>query len=391
MNFWSELAKPFFVLAPMEAVTDVVFRETIWHAGEIALKVNGDALQKHEPNVMFTEFTNVTSFCSSEGEFSTRGRLFFNPDEISRNPAGKPDFSRNLVAQIWGNKPENFREMSHQMFEEGFSGVDVNMGCPDKSVVKTHAGSGLIENPELAIAILCAAQNGFYDYWREQNSEFAKLTDDEIRQKLPTWQIPVSVKTRLGAHRIDEFQQWLPILLNEHPANLTIHLRTRKEMSKVPAHYELLPEILRLRDEISPQTLLTVNGDITSKADALALRERYVRQSSNGRLSRIDGFMVGRGVFNNPFVFTDITQPTRAQLFELLRFQLAKYDEFREIGNWRGKILTRQFAPLKHFFKVYANGFDGAKKLREQMMNAETTDEVREILDEFEAAEKRYR
>lgn len=389
MNFWSELAKPFFALAPMEAVTDVVFRETIWHAGEIATRDNGGELLDNEPQLMLTEFTNVTSFASADGEFSTRGRLTFAPDEISRNAAGKPDFSRNLVAQIWGAKPADFREMSRQMLEKGFSGVDVNMGCPDKSIIKTHAGSGLIENPELASEILRATQNGFYDYYREQNSEFAKLTDDEMHQKLPTWQIPVSVKTRLGAHRVDEFRQWLPVLFNEHPANLTIHVRTRKEMSKVPAHYELLPEILRLRDEIAPQTLLTLNGDIASTSDALALRERYARRTATGQLSRIDGFMVGRGVFNNPFVFTNIATPTRAQLFELLRFQLAKYDEFREIGQWQGQILTRQFAPLKHFFKIYTNGFNGAKKLREQMMKAETTDEVREILDEFETAENR--
>ena len=126
-------------------------------------------------------------------------------------------------------------------------------------------------------------------------------------------------------------------------------------MSKVPAHFELIPEILKLRANISPQTLLTVNGDISSRKQAQNLRAQN---------PKIDGFMIGRGVFNNPFVFADI-EPTRAQLFELLRFQLRKYDEFREIVRIGDQILTRKFDPLKHFFKVYTNGFPGAKKLRE--------------------------
>ena len=386
-NFWRKTAdearkknEPIFILAPMEAVTDIVFRETVAHAGVIAARDNGGKISENIPDVMMTEFTNTKSFCMEKGEFSTRGRLVFEKDE---NENG-----RNLVVQIWGNEPENFREMSKKMFEKGFSGVDVNMGCPDKSVVKTGAGSGLInpKNRENAIKILRETQNGFYDFARENagdfpnklninRDEFAKLSDNEIREILPPTEIPVSVKTRLGSVNSSEFREWLPVLLRENPANLTIHLRSRKEMSKVPAHFDLIPEISKIRDEISPRTLLTINGDILDKSAGILLAKKY---------PEIDGVMIGRGIFNNPFAFTNLLEPSREQLFELLRFQLDKYDEFREITEWNGKIITRKFEPLKHFFKIYTNGFDGAKKLREIMMAAKTTGEVREIMDEFE-------
>ncbi|MFZ2560093.1 MAG: tRNA-dihydrouridine synthase family protein [Candidatus Nanoperiomorbaceae bacterium] len=370
-DFWHAIDQPFFILAPMEAVTDVVFRQTIWRAGEIAVRDHGGSLIDNEPDIMMSEFTNTASFVSEKGKFSTRGRLTFTPDETKNG--------RHLVAQIWGKNPTNFREMSHQLFERGFSGVDINMGCPDKNVVAGGAGAGLIDTPETASEIIRATQNGFYDYLRQQSPRLAVLNDDKIRQIIPTTTIPISVKTRLGLRRADEFRIWLPTILHERPTNLTVHLRSRKEMSKVPAHYELIAEILKLRDEVSPQTLLTINGDISSKAQALKLRDQHVYHNS-----KIDGFMIGRGVFNNPFTFTSISAPTRAQLFELLRFQLDKYDEFQDIGEWQGKIIMRKFDPLKHFFKIYANGFSGAKKLRETMMNAQTTIEVRQLLDQFE-------
>ncbi len=403
INFWEKFranSEPFFALAPMEAVTDVVFRETVAESFQIAKK------PEIAPPIFFTEFTNAASFASEKGEFSTRGRLTFSPDEVAGNHENAADFCANfpdaqaqdfderrfLVAQIWGTKPADFRAMTAELFARGFSGVDLNMGCPDKNVVHHGAGSGLTERPELAVELIRAAQNGWLDFAKKRIAEdenfaqefsknlsviakkIAKIDSEKLRENLDTTRFPVSVKTRLGARKPDEFRGWLPKILAENPANLSIHLRTRKEMSKVPAHFELIPEILKLRANISPQTLLTVNGDISSRKQAQNLRAQN---------PKIDGFMIGRGVFNNPFVFADI-EPTRAQLFELLRFQLRKYDEFREIVRIGDQILTRKFDPLKHFFKVYTNGFPGAKKLREEMMAAKTTIEVRKILDDFE-------
>lgn len=311
-SFWNELPKPFFILAPMEAVTDVVFRHVVTKAGR--------------PDVYFTEFVSTDGFCSPKGRHSTRGRLAFTKDE------------EPIVAQIWGEKPENFREMAHGLKELGYQAIDINMGCPAKDVVKKGAGSGLIRTPELAAEIIAATKEAG---------------------------LPVSVKTRLGDIRIDEWREWLTHILKQDVVNLTIHLRTRKEMSKVDAHFELIPEIKQLRDEIAPHTLLTINGDIRDRQHGLELVEKY----------GVDGVMIGRGIFSNPFAFEhEVTEHTQEERLNLLRLQLDLYDKYSE------ELETRPFDPLKRFFKIYVRDFEGASELREKLMHTKTTAEVRELL-----------
>jgi tRNA-dihydrouridine synthase len=312
MNFWQDLPKPFFILAPMEAVTDVVFRHVVAHAAK--------------PDIFFTEFTNAASFCSPAGVHSTRGRLTFTTDE------------QPMVAQIWGSKPEHFAEMSRGLKEMGFAGIDINMGCPDKSVIKANSGSDLIRNPQLAAELIAAAK---------------------------TSGLPVSVKTRLGYSSTDEWQDWLTHILKQDIVNLTIHLRTRKEMSKVPAHFELIPEIKKLRDEIAPQTLLTVNGDILNRQHGETLVEQY----------GVDGIMIGRGIFTNPFAFEATKKEhTKEELIGLLNLQLDLFDMYSE------ELEPRRFEPLKRFFKIYIRDFPGASELREKLMHTKSTAEVRELL-----------
>lgn len=312
MNFWHELPRPFFILAPMEAVTDVVFRHVVANAAT--------------PDVFFTEFTNASSFCSPKGIHSTRGRLAFTDDE------------QPMVAQIWGNKPEEFAQMAHGMKELGFAGIDINMGCPDKSVVKNNCGSGLIRTPDIAVELIAAAkQSG----------------------------LPISVKTRLGYSSVNEWREWLTIILQQNVVNLTIHLRTRKEMSKVSAHFELIPEIKKLRDEIAPQTLLTINGDIRDRKHGEELAAKY----------GIDGVMIGRGIFSNPFAFEQNSRPrSREELLALLRLHLNLFDQYS------AELEPRKFEPLKRFFKIYIRDFPGASELREQLMHTKTTDEVRNLI-----------
>jgi len=296
----------------MEAVTDVVFRHVIAHAAR--------------PDVFFTEFTNASSYCSPKGIHSTRGRLTFTPDE------------QPMVAQIWGNKPEEFSQMAHGLKEIGYKGIDINMGCPDKSVVKGGAGSGLIRTPELAAELIAAAKESG---------------------------LPVSVKTRLGYSATSEWRDWLTHILQQDVVNLTIHLRTRKEMSKVDAHYELIPEIKKLRDEIAPQTLLTINGDVRDRQHGLELIEKY----------GVDGIMIGRGIFHDPFAFeTERREHSREELLGLLSLQLDLFDKYST------ELEPRKFEPLKRFFKIYVRDFPGASELREQLMHTKSTDEVREIL-----------
>lgn len=315
-NFWRELPRPFFVLAPMEDVTDVVFRHVVSEAGR--------------PDVFFTEFTNTESYCHPEGVHSVRGRLTFTEDE------------QPIVAHIWGDKPDHFREMSIGMAEMGFKGIDLNMGCPVPNVATKGKGSGLIQRPEIAAEIIQAAKAGG---------------------------IPVSVKTRLGYSEIDEWRDWLRHVFEQDIVNLSIHLRTRREMSKVDAHWELIGEIKKLRDEIAPDTLLTINGDIPDRKTGLELAEKY----------GIDGVMIGRGIFHNPYAFEkEPREHTSEELLGLLRLHLDLFDQYTENE-------PRQFKPLRRFFKIYVRGIRGASELRHQLMSTNTTDDARKLLDEFEA------
>lgn len=314
-NFWAELPKPFFILAPMEDVTDVVFRHVVQAAGA--------------PDVFFTEFTNSDSYCHPDGRQSVRGRLTFTEDE------------QPMVAHIWGDKPEFFREMSLGLAEMGFKGIDLNMGCPVPNVAGHGKGSGLILRPEVAAELIEAAKAGG---------------------------LPVSVKTRLGYKDIAEMENWLSHVLAQDIANLSIHLRTREEMSKVDAHWDLIPQVLAIRDRVAPQTLITINGDIPDRQTGLQLAEKY----------GVDGVMIGRGIFKNPYAFEKEPRAhSSKELLDLLHLQLDLQDQYAEL-------VPRSIVGLHRFFKIYVKGFPGAGDLRARLMNTKTTDEVREILERFE-------
>ncbi len=349
MNIWQQLPKPFLILAPMEGVTDILFRQVIASAGR--------------PDLFFTEFTNVSSYASEKGRANALERLQIAPTDPP------------IIAQIWGKNPDHFSEVSSALSSLGFSGVDLNFGCPDKHVNKAGGGAAMIKTPELAVEC--------------------------FRNAHKSTELPVSIKTRLGWSDLNEYKTWLSILLAEHPAALTVHLRTKKEMSKVPAHYELIPDIIKLRDEISPETKLIINGDIRDHAHALELHQQY---------PEVDGFMIGRGVFQNPYCFTDHI-PTREELMELLKLHLdlyEKYTTFANIEEHKGKIfdfaaagakrcdkiyyriaklpkycegrISLSYEPLKHFFKIYVNNFPGAKELRAKLMETHSVSEARKII-----------
>src|SRR5690554_6073521 len=287
-NFWRDLPRPFFILAPMEDVTDVVFRHVVSEAAR--------------PDVFFTEFTNTVSYCHPEGKESVRGRLTFTEDE------------QPIVAHIWGDEPKYFRQMSIGLAEMGFKGIDINMGCPVPNVASKGKGAGLIRFPDRAAEIIEATKAGG---------------------------LPVSVKTRLGYTYLSEWRDWLTHILKQDIANLSIHLRTRKEMSDFDAHWELIPEIKQLRDEIAPQTLLTINGDIPDRATGLLLVEKY----------GVDGIMIGRGVFTNPFAFEKTPREHSVKEYlDLLLLQLDLHDHYsKQFGE-------RPFKPLLRFFKIYIRG-----------------------------------
>lgn len=315
-SFWSELPRPFFILAPMEAVTDVVFRHVVAAAAP--------------PDVWYSEFTNATGWVHA-GEKAIGGRLIRTPDE------------HPIVAQIWGGEPGDMEQLAEHCRTLGYHGIDINMGCPAKSAVKS-GGSALIRNPQLAAESIAAAK---------------------------TAGLPVSVKTRLGYTHVDEWRDWLAHLLRQDIVNLTIHLRTKREMSKVPAHHELIPEIVKLRDEIAPDTLLTINGDIENRTHGLELVRQY---------PGVDGVMIGRGIFQDPFCFEASRTPhsvlgTSAPLLDLLRLHLDLYDQYHQQTG-------RPYETLKRFYKIYVRDFDGASDMRAKLMETHSTDEVRALLDQ---------
>ena len=309
MDFWKQFKPGFTCLAPMEGVTDLAFRQVIAHAAR--------------PDVFFTEFTNVNSYSSDKGRHNALERFRFLPEE------------QPIVAQIWGTKPEFFTETAQAIKQLGFQAVDINMGCPDRHVVATGGGSGLIRTPELARDIIRAT----------------KMSG-----------LPVSVKTRLGYTKVDEWHDWLSSILNEHPAALTVHLRTKKEMSKVAAHYELIPGIVELKNQLSPDTILIINGDIETPADG----QKFIEMG-------VDGLMIGRGVFHNPFCFEkNPHNHTKAELIELMQLHLDLYDKYE----------FTPYDPLKHFYKIYINNFPGASDIRTRLMETKSTVEARAILQD---------
>ncbi len=310
MSFWKELPQPFFILAPMEAVTDVVFREVVKNAAP--------------PDVYFSEFTNATGWVNA-GNKAVGNRLL------------KKDSEYPLVAQLWGAIPEDIAKLAAHCKELGYHGIDINTGCPDKSAIKSGGGSALIKNPSLTAEIVVAAKESG---------------------------LPVSLKTRLGYSSIDEYTEWISFLLGLKLEALTIHLRTKKEMSKVDAHWELMPRIIELRDSLASETLIVGNGDVRDRQHGLELIDR----------TGCDGIMIGRGIFHNPYAFekTPVLH-SREELLGLLKLQLQLFEEAAIIE-------PRKFEPLKRFFKIYIRDFDGASELRHHLMQTHTIDEVREVI-----------
>jgi tRNA-dihydrouridine synthase len=285
-----------------------------------------------KPDVLWTEFV------SADGLYHTREKKGMKDDEnpLVRDLLYTPG-EHPILAQIFGANPETIAYASKLAASLGFDGVDINMGCPDRSIEKQGAGAAMMKHPEDAPAIIAAAR---------------------------TSGLPVSVKTRIGYNK-EELDTWLPMLLKEKPDALTVHLRTRREMSAVPAHWELAHRVVELRNEYSPETLVLGNGDVKN------LTEAKMKVEESG----MDGIMLGRGIFGNPWLFTDKdieTIPPRKKLEALLT--LSQY--FAELRP------AKSFHLLKKHFKAFVNGWPGAAELRSTLMNAKDQEELEAHLRE---------
>lgn len=312
-NVWARLEKPFFVLAPMDDVTDTAFRRVVADTAP--------------PDMFFTEFANADGL-NSPGREAVLQKLRYTDEE------------RPLIAQIWGMQPDNFKKAAVEITEMGLDGIDLNMGCPVKNVVKLGACSALINNRELAGNIISATKEG------------------------AAGRIPVSVKTRVGFSEVD--MSWVEFLLGQDISALTIHGRTSKEQSKVPNKWGLIKEARELRDKIAPNTLIIGNGDVLSRNQGVELAEEH----------GLDGIMIGRGIFQDPYVFSENSSWKNIPKEDKLELYKKHIKLFRE--EWTDK---KNPAGLKKFAKVYISGFDGASDLRVSLMSCNTASELLEELN----------
>jgi nifR3 family TIM-barrel protein len=312
-NFWTTLPRQFFALAPLEDVTDAAFRRLIARYGK--------------PDVMYTEFTSADGLvlAPEEGKAKLRKKLFFSESE------------RPIVAQLFSANPAHMEAAARMVADLGFDGIDINMGCPDRAIEKSLCGAKMIQNPPLAREIIRAAKRG-------------------------SGGLPVSVKTRIGYAK-NEIPIWIPALLQEGIAALTVHARTRNEMSDVPARWEHVKEVVEIRNNLGVDTLIIGNGDLKSLADARA------KVAAAG----CDGAMLGRAIFGNPWLFAEHI-PAPAERIAALTEHIRLFDEL--LGD------TANFATMKKHFKSYISGWDGAKELRTRLMNTENAAQAREVLSD---------
>ncbi len=358
MHFWQQLQKPFFAVAPMADVTDVAFRRMIAKYSRHE-RTNGTT---GGPDVMWTEFVAADGLvrASPEGKEKLMADLLYAEEE------------RPIVAQLFTRHPEHMEYAAALCLELGFDGIDINMGCPAGAIIDQGCGAAMIKTPEIAAAVIKAAKRG------------AKSDDGGI---------PVSVKTRLG-YNTDQVEDWIPVVLAERPAALTVHVRTRKDMSKVPARWERISRVLELRNEISPETLIIGNGDVLSPEDAAAKAAAY----------HVDGVMIGRALFGNPWFFhptrrlpTRLTQlPTHGVNVDTIHAEAMdnqaisyvslaeRFSVLLEHTKLFEELLPhKNFATMKKHYKAYVSGFPGAADLRAQLMVCDTSAAMEPLLMAF--------
>lgn len=349
MNFWQELSKPIIAVAPMADVTDAPFRRMIAKYSE---------WKKQESAIMWTEFVSADGLmrATPEGKVKLMADLIYTEEE------------RPIVAQLFSSNEEYMEQAATLCRDLGFDGIDINMGCPDRTIEKQGCGSAMIKTPELAGKIIQAAKRGAED-------------------------VPVSVKTRLGYNH-DELEEWLPALLSQSPAAITIHARTRKDLSKVPARWERIRRAVEIRDNFGSETLILGNGDVLSFEDARGKAE----------LCRADGIMVGRALFGNPWFFhptkrlpirltalpthgvnreTIITEDTSDANIEYVTLEERLLVLVEHSKLFVELLPFKNFAVMKKHYKAYVNGFPGAAELRGQLMECGSPEEVEMVVEKF--------
>lgn len=360
-GFWQKLRekaqlekRPLLVLAPMADVTDAAFRRMIAKHSRMGEKGGG-------PDVLWTEFVSADGLFLGGREHLERDLIFSRGE-------------RPIVAQFFSSRPEMMEKAAYLASEYGFDGIDINMGCPDKSIEKQGAGAAMMKNPAKALEVIEAAKRGAFRYAEEHSTSRKKLAP-----------IPVSVKTRIGFNK-NELETWLPTVLSAAPAVVTVHARTRKELSLVPARWEHVKEAVAIRDKVQAHLVPQNRTLIFGNGDALSIEDAEVKAEFSGA----DGVMLGRAVFGNPWLFDrkailrkwalpDMESiKTQKNINERLKVMLEHTKLFDKLLGGE-----KSFALMKKHYKAYVTGWEGAKDLRTSLMEAKDVKEVSKIVKEY--------
>lgn len=363
-GFWSQLNQPFIGLSPMDGITDLPFRLVVVKYGK--------------PDIIYTEFVAVEALVHGV-ERAFQDFLFF-------------DIERPIVAQLYGNNPKLFYNCAQIVAELGFDGVDINMGCPAKSVEQRGAGAGLIKTPDLAVEIIKAVQAGVAG-WVENGVEYNKFPPEakpdrvvkrldevqEYRQNLiielnkigfdlrlvnnkRRKSIPVSVKTRIGYNE-PVTQDWIATIANTGIAALSIHGRTLREGYKGKADWREIKKAVEVVSNIrSKRPLIIGNGDIKSVAEGVG------KSNETG----VDGVLIGRASIGNPWVFNKVDRN-----IEWKQMKAVMLEHARLHYTIKG---PRAFVQMRRILAEYIQGFPGASELRNQLVRVNNPEEVKKIL-----------
>lgn len=364
-GFWLQLERPLVALSPMDGVTDMACRKMVAQYGR--------------PDVMFTEFT------SAEGLFHNVERLLWDFDYS--------EIERPIVAQLYGHRPDDFYRATLLVCELGFDGVDINMGCPAKSVVHKNCGAKLITLPTLAREIMRATVQACID-WSEglqlsdagitqeiidavgrRNEKRSGRTRDSMRRR-----IPYSVKTRIGYDSVS-IETWVETLLQEKPAVISIHGRTLQQRYRGTADWEAIARAVCVAQ--GEETLIIGNGDITTMEDAA----RRILESG------VDGVLIGRASLGNPWIFSDKDRMKEAvrrrQPDSLVSHQVARQERFRVAVEhartyhaWRG---DQGFHSVRKHLGGYLRHFHDAAQLRHRAMQTTSPRELEALLNAYPA------
>ncbi len=342
-GFWDQLEKPIIGLSPMDGVSDAPFRFITAKYGK--------------PSLLITEFTNVEAI--NHAGIKALSAFIYN------------EIERPIVAQIYGINPKAFYKTAIIVCELGFDGIDINMGCPSKAVSGNGAGAGLIKTPDLAREIIKTCKQAVEDWSNGKTLEeldldpliFQYIQELKKEKNIITERkiLPISVKTRIGYDQIVTLD-WIKNLLEEEPANITLHGRTLKQMYTGLANWNEIAKAAELIHQSGLKTTILGNGDVKS------LEIAYENIKNYG----VDGVLIGRGSYGEPWIFRGEHKSLKQKLEVALEHAKA-YEKIFGIGE-------KSFAPMKKHLGWYCTDFPNAKELRMQLIRCNSADEVENII-----------